>query len=358
MRPALDPNHAVPEAVRPPPGNPRFPLFDGLRAIAALLIVLNHGIFASGYSNTGALGRWTFSLAVGVPIFFAISGFLLYRPFVQSQMSRSPGPETWRFYRRRLLRIIPAYWLALTVLSIYPLSQDMFLHWPKYYFFLQIYTPSDYGIGIAWSLCVEMGFYLILPAYVWAMGRTLAKLGPGRRVKMELCVLAGLSAVSAVLFYSAQYGHAVLVLNSVFSYLYWFAAGMALAIVSVWEARRRELGQKSRVIDSIRGHAALSWLAAFAFFVLIGALAQNPQQGGYDNSGASLIRWFLGPLVAVAAVLPAVFSGSGGGLPARLLSWRPLAWVGLVSYAVFLWHNPIIAMISRQGWVHGGTQVG
>ena len=358
MNQALDADPTVPQAVRPPPGNPRFPLFDGLRAIAALLIVLNHSFFASGYSNTGALGRWTFSLAVGVPIFFAISGFLLYRPFVLAQMSGSSAPATLRFYRRRLLRIVPAYWVALTVLSIYPLSQDMFLHWPKYYFFLQVYTPSNYGIGVAWSLCVEMGFYLILPAYVWIIGRTLAKLGAGRRMKLELSVLAGLSAVSAGLFYSAQYGHPVLISGSVLNYLYWFAVGMALAVISVWDAQRSERGEASRIIDVIRRHAGISWLVALLLFVVIGALAQNPEHGGYDTSGASVIRWLLGPLVAVAAVLPAVFSAPRRGLPSRLLAWRPLAWVGLVSYAVFLWHNPVIAMISRLGWVHGGTQVG
>lgn len=358
MNQALDAEQAVPEAVRPPPGNPRFPLFDGLRAVAALLIVLNHGIFASGYSNTGALGRWTFSLAVGVPIFFAISGFLLYRPFVLAQMSGSSGPATLRFYRRRLLRIVPAYWVALTVLSIYPLSQDMFLHWPKYYFFLQVYTPSDYGISVAWSLCVEMGFYLILPAYVWIIGRTLAKLDAGRRMKLELCVLSALSAVSAALFYSAQYGNPVLLSGSVLNYLYWFAVGMALAVISVWDAQRSERGEASRIIDAIRRHAWMSWLVALLLFVVIGALAENPENGGYDTSGAAVIRWLVGPLVAVAAVLPAVFSAPRPGLPTRVLAWRPLAWVGLVSYAVFLWHNPVIAMISRLGWVHGGTQIG
>ena len=109
-------DESVPEALSPPPGNPRFPLFDGLRAIAATLIVLHHAVFASGYSNTGALGRWTFNFALGVPIFFAISGFLLYRPFVAGQMGGSGAPNTGRFYRRRVLRIVPAYWVALTIL--------------------------------------------------------------------------------------------------------------------------------------------------------------------------------------------------------------------------------------------------
>lgn len=351
-------DESVPEALSPPPGNPRFPLFDGLRAIAATLIVLHHAVFASDYSNTGALGRWTFNFAVGVPIFFAISGFLLYRPFVAGQMGGSGVPHTGRFYRRRILRIVPAYWVALTILSIFPLSQDMFLHWPKYYFFLQSYTPSNYGISAAWSLGIEVGFYLALPAYVWLIGRTIARRSPGQRVKLELLVLAALSVFSAILYSRTASGHEILVSLSLFHYLYWFAVGMALALASVWFDQSATEGSRvSGALRAIGRHPGLCWLVGLLLFVLLGALVGSPHSGIAEGLTPAMVRWLIGPLVAVAIVLPAVFSSSEKGLPRRLLGWPALGWLGLVSYGLFLWHNPIITLIAREGWVQSGSQV-
>ena len=99
-------------AVAPPPGNPRFPLFDLLRGLAVLAVLVWH-VFVF----TGALDRRWIGDAVstagsmGPLLFFAISGFLLYRPWIASR----DAPHTGRYFRRRALRILPAYWFALTV---------------------------------------------------------------------------------------------------------------------------------------------------------------------------------------------------------------------------------------------------
>src|SRR5687767_2058855 len=96
-------------AVAPSPGNPRFPLFDGLRAIAALSILLfhagNHAYQAD--PQVDWLGYVVARLNVGVPIFFVISGFLLYRPFAAARMQGSRMPRIRDYARRRVLRIVP-----------------------------------------------------------------------------------------------------------------------------------------------------------------------------------------------------------------------------------------------------------
>src|SRR6478672_9327108 len=79
VRPPADGD--VPDAVKPPPGNPRFPLVDGVRAIAALSVVLFHTVAPSGWA-----GAFRQQFAVGVPVFFLVSGFLLYRPFVAGRL--------------------------------------------------------------------------------------------------------------------------------------------------------------------------------------------------------------------------------------------------------------------------------
>jgi peptidoglycan/LPS O-acetylase OafA/YrhL len=101
--------------------------------------------------------------------FFLVSGFLLYRPFVLSYLSGERSPNTRRFWQRRLLRIMPAYWLALTLLAYVfhlvamgPGLQGVVCQ----YLFLQIYftTQIFFGISQAWSLCTEMSFYLVPPS--------------------------------------------------------------------------------------------------------------------------------------------------------------------------------------------------
>ena len=118
--------------------------------MAALAVVGAHAAFVSGYVVLGHAGPWLTNLNMGVTVFFVISGFLLYRPFVAAGLEARPAPRPLRFYRRRLLRIVPAYWVALTIVGLVPgLAPHLFDHWPKYYFFLQIYSPSPDGIGPA-----------------------------------------------------------------------------------------------------------------------------------------------------------------------------------------------------------------
>ena len=139
--------------VEQPVGTPRqFPCFDGLRAIAVVLVLLLHTAWISGFTLRSSLGIYTARLEIGVSIFFLISGFLLYRPFVLSHLTGERSPNTRRFWQRRLLRIVPAYWLALTVLtygfhlvSLGPGWQGVVSH----YLFLQIYFPTQVFSGIA-----------------------------------------------------------------------------------------------------------------------------------------------------------------------------------------------------------------
>src|SRR3954468_20104855 len=119
-RPGTPVPGAAPDALRPPPGNPRFPLVDGLRAFAAIAVVITHTGFLSTFNAHGLAGEVTARLDVGVTLFFIISGFLLYRPFVAARLEHRPAPRIPVYARRRVLRIVPAYWLALTVLAIWP----------------------------------------------------------------------------------------------------------------------------------------------------------------------------------------------------------------------------------------------
>lgn len=98
----------VPEVVAPPPGNPRFPLMDSLRATAALTVLVYHVGFFGHFQQKHSFGFVLSSLGFGVAMFFVLSGFLLYRPFVNAELTGSPRPRILDFAQRRFLRVVPA----------------------------------------------------------------------------------------------------------------------------------------------------------------------------------------------------------------------------------------------------------
>ena len=141
---------------------------DSLRALAALGVLVAHVTIFTRNDQRLSWGVLPANLDIGVTVFFVLSGFLLYRPFFSSELSAAPAPRVRDYARRRILRIVPAYWLALTVLALYPGVPGIFSSdWWRYYGFLQFYSyhTSIRGLGVAWTLCVEVAFYAVLPIY-------------------------------------------------------------------------------------------------------------------------------------------------------------------------------------------------
>src|SRR2546421_5803279 len=111
----------TPRALAPPPGNPRFALFDGLRAIAALSVLVYHvGYYSRANEGQAGLSPYLARLNIGVAVFFLISGFLLYPPMLLWGLRKGPPVRFGDYARRRGLRVVPAYWVALVALAIYP----------------------------------------------------------------------------------------------------------------------------------------------------------------------------------------------------------------------------------------------
>jgi len=337
----------VPDVVAPPPGNPRFPMFDGLRAIAALSVLVHHAAYFSGYESVGKLGPWLALLSAGVILFFVISGFLLYRPFVAADLTGRKPTAVSTFYRRRLLRIIPAYWLALTVIALLPYNAAMFDHWPRYYFLFQIYLPgSQAGIPQAWSLSVELAFYLLIPIYAMAMRSLQRQVGIRSRIKIEAVLLVLLSAISAVVAWRIDHGDSELWALPV-SCIWWFVIGMGLALVS---AQIQAGTMKTpRVVTLIRSRSGASWLLALVVLVASGCLVSLIPPTGWLDPDSKFIWWIAGGLIAFLLAAPAIFTEPGsGGIPGRFLSVRFVAWLGIVSYGVYLWQ------IAPMDWLSDG----
>src|SRR4051794_11880643 len=227
-------------------------------------VLVTHTALLSGANELAWYGRYTARLDVGVTIFFLISGFLLYRPFVAAHLDGKPGPRIRDYTRRRVLRIVPAYWLALTVLAIYPgLIQMWTGHSWVYYLFLQDYSSSWTfgGLQPAWSLSIEAAFYVALPLVAYGPRWAGAGMDRGRRIALELAVIGGLGIASFVVRAVTPGSPSSQVHITLPGTFDWFALGMLLAIASAALA-----GREPSPVRLLRRWPSSAWLVALALF--------------------------------------------------------------------------------------------
>ena len=99
------------------PARVHFGGFEILRAIAAVMVVVHHAGSYAGEARTGSLYTLTAVMDSGVAVFFVLSGYLLYKPFVRALLRDEPLPSVRRYFRHRLLRIVPLYWVVVVASS-------------------------------------------------------------------------------------------------------------------------------------------------------------------------------------------------------------------------------------------------
>jgi peptidoglycan/LPS O-acetylase OafA/YrhL len=326
-----------------------------MRAVAALSIVVTHASGVSNFNTDNALGAYTARLNFGVCIFFLLSGFLLYRPFVAARREGRPPITPRAFMRRRVLRIVPAYWVALSLLAIYPGLLGFSEHWWRFYSFTQIYWTQStvQGIGPAWTLCIEASFYVILPF----LAAGIARLRPGVRGELAILVAIALATLAfrwAIQEWTAPFSGWRVLHNTLLSYMDWFTYGMILAVVSV-AMHGREAG--SAAMRLIIRRPWLPWLAAAVVFWFVATRLGLSRGFFVVYTQSNFLGEHLGyALCAALLLLPAIFGDWAGGWPRKLLATAWMGWLGLVSYGIFLWHSTIMLELNQhgaQGWLPG-----
>ncbi len=326
------------------PGRERYPALDGARAVAAIGVLVTHVGLLSGYiSRTPSVGPYLARLDVGVSVFFVLSGFLLYRPFVAARLRGLPPGDLATYARRRILRILPAYWVALTIIAFVlraPAFEDPHSI-VAHYLLLHVYDLDQLvggPIQQAWTLSTEVAFYVFVPLWAWLMSR------PGRTGRAQLRLEVGgllVLLVGSTLANLALVG--IGVSDSRFAQLgTWlpfrigdFVPGMLLAVLTAWVAQR-DLRLPRWVTGA--GFAVACWVGALVAFWVVATRLDLPMFPTFTPSQAFAVR-ILYLIVAALLVAPAVLSARRGGLVGRVLANPVAVWLGLISYGIYIWHE-------------------
>jgi peptidoglycan/LPS O-acetylase OafA/YrhL len=328
-----------------------------VRALAALAVVVTHTAQLGGFNKQHALGAWTVRLDSGVAVFFVLSAFLLYRPFVRARLDGAQPPRVRAYARRRALRILPAYWVCVLTLGLLDAEHTPGVFgekWWVYWSLTQSWSKETIiqGVGVAWSLSVEAAFYVLLPIYALLMARLWRAKTRDGQAKAELVFLA-ISAVLAVLTRGAV---KAIWPDSVFGNQLpgtwtWFTGGLALAVASAW-LQHRPLREKPWPVRFATEQPLALWGLSFGCLTLSAWAAGLPRDPFAHIPVVNLqVQHVLYAGTAFFLVAPMVFHDGRRSLPATLLSTRILAWLGLVSYGIFLYHQPFVfAFLNTRLW--------
>lgn len=308
------------------------PALDGLRAIAVLAVIAYH-------LDIG----WVSGGFVGVEVFFVLSGYLI-TDLLAEEWRRTGRIDLADFWLRRARRLLPAMLTMMSVIivllwltdrarltslqgdigsAILYISNWWLIYHQVSYF--ESFGPAS-PFGHLWSLAVEEQFYLVWPLlFVLAMRMKI------RRGWLLLIILAG--ALASAMAMSALYepgSDPSRVYYGTDTRLFAVLIGAALAVVYPSRLSGSKLLSRGRhLLLELCGAAAL--LAVGAMIVRTGQYDSGLYRGGFV-----LLSVATAVLIAVIAH-PASYLG-------RLLSFKPLRWLGMRSYALYLWHYPIIVM--------------
>ncbi len=284
----------------------RVTALDGLRTIAVLAVILQH-------YGPKALANAVNPGGLGVRLFFVLSGFLITGILLNARRTGADedrGGILRAFYLRRAIRILPAFYLVLALgVALEPqIRRDWLWH--------ATYLSNHYVIALghwpraishAWSLAVEEQFYVVWPLAV--LFTPVRRLGP-----MIMATIAAGPLSRGLIF--AFTGSALFASLPMTSALDSLGVGAWLA----WQ--RRDPDRRSAPVPS--------WLAALGV-ILVATSRVVP-----------LPEWVsvvTGDLAAAAAFVWVIDRVSRGGSAVSWLTWRPLTYVGTISYGVYLVHN-------------------
>ncbi|MCV7225642.1 acyltransferase family protein [Mycolicibacterium komossense] len=305
-----------------------------MRACAAIGVVITHTAFQTGHS-TGIGGRLFGRFDLAVAVFFALSGFLLWRGHAASVRGLRHTPATGHYLRSRIVRIMPGYLVAvMVILLLLPDADNANLTvWLANLTLTQIYVPLTLTGGLTqmWSLSVEVSFYLVLPLLALFARRLPVR----ARIPMIAAVAVaswGWGFLMAALPYDAPVG--INPLNWPPAFSSWFAAGMLLA---EWTVSAPGLAHRL---------ARRRWLMAGVAVVayLVAASPAAGPEGLIPGTAAQFaLKTAMGAVLAGVLIAPLVLDRPD--TTHRVLGSPVMVTLGRWSYGLFVWHLAALAMV-------------
>ncbi|MCS6777539.1 MAG: acyltransferase [Chloroherpetonaceae bacterium] len=344
MKPVADsafpgPSGPVTEALQPPDRTARIHLefIDGVRALAALFVVLGHAYYepTAGYYTTRWLTRIGLTYGhLAVVVFIVVSGFCLMLP--AAQRSDNLG-DLRQFFQRRVRRIFPAYYAALTLSALFillvahektgtiwdytlPLTWQRFLVNALMLHNLSLPVPGGNINYPLWSIAIEFQIYLVMPLLVLSFRHR------GNGFTLFWAIGFGL----ALCWLFPEPGERLVPSRGIMRATPWFLGLFAMGACAARQAVRREGSVPARQILG----PGLLWGVALLVLFGGGKARFDRYQPYYDLLFGAATAWLLYVLFTD--------EGERRLRLSRWLSWRPLTTIGLFSYSLYLIHAPLL----------------
>jgi peptidoglycan/LPS O-acetylase OafA/YrhL len=335
----------MPEPVK---RNQRYmPGLDGLRAVAVLAVIAFHLGF--GWAPGGLLG---------VGIFFTLSGYLI-TDILLSQLSRRGHIRLGRFWLARARRLLPALFAMLIIVVAWvtifgPAQPRQFRdgvvasalyvsNWQLIFgdvsYFARFAPPGP--LNHLWSLAIEEQFYLVWP-FILLLGVKVVRETPLRsgvrpRLAVATLLLALVSAIlMAVLYHPSLDPSRVYYGTDTRAFELLFGAALAM----VWPSRKLS----PRIAAGARN--TLDGLGVAGLVVIALMIWQSDQYSSFLYRGGFILLSIATVMVVAALAHPASRLGP-------VLGWKPLRWIGVRSYGIYLWHFPVIVLTTPGGVANG-----
>lgn len=306
------------------------PALNGLRGVAVILVVFFH-TFDNLIPGDAGNSHWTNPLpgaALGVDVFFALSGFLITALLLKEHEER--GRISFRnFYARRALRLFPALVALLLVTTVYSLASNEAVSTqlgsvlPVAFYvgnwMISFNRPLAPLLNHTWTLAVEEQFYIVWPLIVSLSFRM--------KEKMALVWLIGGLVAISVLLRLATWSDALRL--QLYENTLWRADPLIIGALGAYLWTRGYVPRRL----AVWAWAAVAYIAYCAWFQPVGS--DFYFLGGFASIG-------LASTVIIIASVEGTWSG------ARMLAWTPLRVVGVVSYGIYLWHVPVFIAVQEQ----------
>lgn len=350
-------------------GGKNIAVLDGIRA-CAILAVMSFHVSQKTSNYLWTMAKHPLLSAVetfggsGVTLFFILSGFLLFLPFAKSLLFQSKWPSIRQFYFKRVLRIIPGYYVALFVIVL--IFEQQYLqpaYWKQLFLFVIFFMDSSHATfrqlnGPFWTLAIEWQFYMLLPLIALGFLFVAKRLPADPQKRLLIMVSCCLGLIVWGLFlrfigdYFSTHPSPYLIVRIALIFLYGmqgkyvenFAVGMIICLCYTYAFNpvcgltlRRQLERVSLLLGVV-GLSLLLFTAIWHFNVTVMQLHVFK----FMNILTQPFNWLNEMVIALGygSCMTAILFGPR--LLQSIFSWKPLCSIGLVSYGLYMWHLPLL----------------